>query len=139
MVSNILNNVSDDVENVYQLIAGLIGEGTAIEFRSWNRVYDDLPKIEDIFAGNDCKIPTNLDSIYALCSSMVAYAREHKKEMEKIANSIRYADKLPPDFSVMLLKDYMAIEKGYKEKLLKIPEFSRWLASKGRLLNDNRR
>ena len=70
---------------------------------------------------------------------MVAYAREHKKEMEKIANSIRYADKLPPDFSVMLLKDYMAIEKGYKEKLLKIPEFSRWLASKGRLLNDNRR
>jgi hypothetical protein len=39
----------------------------------------------------------------------------------------------------MLLKDYMAIEKGYKEKLLKIPEFSRWLISKGRLLNDNRR
>jgi hypothetical protein len=33
----------------------------------------------------------------------------------------------------------MAIEKGYKEKLLKVPEFSRWLASKGRLLNDNRR
>lgn len=139
MVSNILNNVSDDVENVYHLIAGLVGEDTAIEFRSWNRVYDDLPKIEDIFAGKDCKIPTNLDSIYALCSSMVAYAREHKKEMGKIANSIRYADRLPPDFSVMLLKDYMAIEKGYKEKLLKIPEFSRWLASKGRLLNDNRR
>ena len=65
--------------------------------------------------------------------------QENTKKKWKIANSIRYADRLPPDFSVMLLKDYMAIEKGYKEKLLKIPEFSRWLVSKGRLLNDNRR
>ena len=34
---------------------------------------------------------------------------------------------------------YISIEKGYKEKLLKIPEFSKWLQNKGRLLNDNGR
>ncbi|MBR2870316.1 MAG: AAA family ATPase [Clostridia bacterium] len=139
MVSNILNNVSDDVNKVYGSIAGLVGEDMAIEFRAWDRLYSDLPKIEDIFEGKDCKIPTNLDAVYALTSSMVSYAREHKKQMDKIANSIRYAQKLPPDFSVMLLKDYMAIEKGYKEKLLSLPEFSRWLSTKGRLLNDFRR
>lgn len=139
MVSNILNNVCDDIETVFGFISGLIGEGAAIEFRSWNRVYNDLPNVENIFNGKEASVPTNLDAIYALTASMVCYAREHKKDLDKIANSIRYAEKLPPDFSVMLLKDYMAIEKGYKEKLLKIPEFSRWLTTKGRLLNDNRR
>ena len=139
MVSNVLNTVSDDIEKVYGFIAGLVGEGAAIEFRTWERVYKDLPNVEGIFSGKEKSVPTNLDAIYALTSSMVAYAREHKKELGKIANSIRYAEKLPPDFSVMLMKDYMAIEKGYKEKLLTIPEFSRWLTSKGRLLNDNRR
>ncbi len=137
MVSNVLNNVCDDVGKVYYLIAGIVGEGIAIEFRSWEKVYSDLPSIEKIFDGKESYVPTNLDTIYALTSSMVVYAREHKNDLNKIANSIVYADRLPPDFSVMLLKDYMAIEKNYKQKLLKIPEFSKWLSSKGRLLNDN--
>ena len=139
MVSNILNGVNSDVEKVYRLIAGLIGEGAALEFKSWCKVYKDLPSIESIFNGKENSVPKNLDAVYALTSSMVAYAREHKDEISKIQNSIAYADRLPPDFSVMLLKDYMAIEKGYKEKLIKIPEFMRWLSSKGRFLNDNGR
>jgi hypothetical protein len=53
----------------------------------------------------------------------------------KITNSIKYAELLPPDFSVVLLKDYMAIDEHYKEKLIKIPEFNKWLQSKGRMLN----
>jgi hypothetical protein len=42
---------------------------------------------------------------------------------------------MPPDFSAMLMKDYMAIEKDYRAKLLQIPSFARWLSSKGRLIN----
>lgn len=139
MVSNVLNSVSSDVEKVYPFIAGLVGEGVAIELRSWNKLYASLPSIEKIFNGTEHTVPTNTDAIYALASAMVTYAREHKTDMRKIRNSIVYADRLPPDFSVMLMKDYMAIEKGYKEKLLSLPEFSRWLSSKGRFLNDNGR
>lgn len=139
MVSNILNSVSDDIDEVYHLIAGLVGEGVAVEFRAWNKVYKDLPSVENIFNGRESKIPTSLDAVYALTASMLAYAREHKTDFDRIANSIVYANKLPPDFSVMLLKDYMAIEKGYKEKLLRIPEFSRWLQSKGQFLNATRK
>ena len=51
------------------------------------------------------------------------------------ANSIRYAEKMPPDFATVLLKDYMYIEDGFKEKLLKIPEFSHWMSKRGNLLN----
>ena len=137
MVSNILNNVSNDIDKVNHLIAGLVGVGVAIEFRSWNNVYKDLPNIENIFNGKEFNVPKNTDTIYALTASMVAYAREHKTDMQKIANSIIYADRLPPDFSAMLLKDYMCIEKGYREKLLKLPEFMRWVSGKGRFISDN--
>lgn len=135
MVSNLLNGVDDDVDDMYQLIAGLIGTGVAVEFRTWSKVYDELPSIEDIFDGKPAPMPKNTDAMYALTASMTAYAREHKNEMKRIANSIVYASAMPPDFSVLLMKDYMYIEKDYKEKLMRIPEFERWLRTKGSLLN----
>jgi len=135
MVSNLLNFVSDDIETMFLLVSGLIGCGTAVEFRTWCKIYDNLPDIEDIFNGKMPAVPTSTDSMYALVSSMVSYAREHKDEFEKIENSICYASTLPPDFSAILMRDYMYIEEGYKEKLMCIPGFAKWLQTKGRLLN----
>jgi len=107
----------------------------AIEFRTWAKVYKQLPKVSDIFDGKYPPLPTGTDAMYALTAAMTAYAREHKTEMSRIANSIAYADRMPPDFSTILMKDYMAIEKGYKEKLMRVPEFYKWLQTKGKLLN----
>jgi len=135
MVSNLLNYVSDDIEKMYSLIAGLIGTGTAVEFRTWEKVYNQLPDIEDIFDGKMPVLPSNTDAMYALTAAMTVYAREHKNDLRRIANSIIYANRMPPDFSTVLLKDYMYIEKDYKEKLLSIPEFAKWLQTKGSLLN----
>lgn len=135
MVSNLLNFVSDDVDKMFPLISGVVGSGVAIEFRTWTRVYDDLPEVEDIFDGKNPPLPTGTDAMYALASAMTAYARAHKAEMSRLANSIAYADRMPPDFSAMLMKDYMYIEKNFREKLLQIPAFSRWLSTKGRLIN----
>ena len=135
MVSNLLNHVSDDVDKMYSMIAGLVGMGLAIEFRTWSKVYNELPTVEDIFNGKMPGLPRGTDAMYALCASMTAYAADHRTELHRIANSIRYADRMPPDFSAMLLKDYLYIEDGYREKLLGIPEFSRWLSAKGRLIN----
>lgn len=135
MVSNLLNTVSDDVDKMYNMIAGLVGCGVAVEFRTWASVYDQLPDIKDIFAGKKPRLPKSTDAMYAMISSMVEYAREHKNDMTKIANSIEFAASMPPDFSTVLMKDYMYIEKGYKEKLMQIPEFSKWLRTKGRMIN----
>lgn len=135
MVSNLLNSVDNDIDSMYPLIAGVVGTGVAVEFRTWARVYRELPPIEDIFNGKKPPLPRNTDAMYALTSSMTAYAREHKDDLNRIANSISYANMMPPDFSVVLLKDYMYIENGYREKLMRIPEFARWLSTKGSLLN----
>ena len=135
LVSNILNGVSDNVSEMYSLIAGLVGSGVAVEFRTWEKVYKDLPSIEDIFDGKMPSMPQNTDAMYALISAMTCYTREHKDDLGRIANSIRYADRMPPDFSAVLLKDYMYLEKDFKQTLMNIPEFTKWLQSKGRLMN----
>ena len=135
MVSNILNNISNDLELVYDLICGIIGVGAATEFRSWCKLYKNLPNIEDIFKGLNPACPTKVDELYALVSSMVSYASKHKDDLRGISASIKYADKLPPDFSVILIKDYLALEKDYKFKLMKLPEFMNFIKTKGRFLN----
>lgn len=135
MVSNILNGVDDDIDKMYPLISGIIGTGAAVELRTWAKVYKELPSIEDIFDGKAPSLPRNTDAMYALTASMTAYARNHKNEIRRIANSIRYADRMPPDFSAVLMKDYMYIGENYKEKLMTIPEFTRWLQSKGGMIN----
>jgi len=135
MVSNILNYVSDDVEAVLQLVSGLVGSEVAYEFYTWLSVYDKLPSIEDIFAGKPASVPDTPDSKYALISSMVAYAKKNKNNTEMIRNSIKYARKLPPDFAVVLMKDYMNLEPNYRMKLMKIPEFADFASKSGSLLN----
>ncbi len=135
MVSNILNGIDGDIDNMYSLIAGIVGTGTAVEFRTWAKVYKDLPEISDIFDGKMPPVPQSTDAMYALISSMAIYAKNHKDEMEKIANSIRYADKMPPDFGAVLMKDYMYIDEDYKKRLMTVPEFTKWLQNKGSLMN----
>ena len=137
MVSNLLVNVNADVDKIYPLVAGCVGTGIAVEFRSWCKIYDSLPSVKDIFDGKNPPLPLGTDALYALISSMTAYAREHKDDARSITNSIRYGMKMPSDFSTVLLKNYMAIEKNYREKLMKIPEFYQWIQTKGKLLNGN--
>lgn len=135
MVSNLLNHVSDDIEAMYPLISGLVGSGTAVELRTWAKVYRQLPDLQEVFEGKQPPLPQNADALYALCASMTAYAREHKENLQQIENSILYAEKMPPDFSTVLMKDYMYLDKNYRETLMRIPAFARWLRTKGALIH----
>jgi len=135
MVSNVLNNVSDNISEVYSLISGLVGSGVALEFNAWCKTHFELPNVENIFKGKQEKLPSNPDILYALISSMMSFAKEHKDNMTYIENSIRYACQMPPDYAVVLLQGYQTLEKGYLKKLLKIPSYLKWMQVYGKLLN----
>ena len=135
MVSNLLHATGGDAQKIYPMIAGCVGTGIAVEFCAYCKVYASLPSMKDVFDGRYAVMPKSPDALYALISSMTAYAKEHKDELSRIGNSIVFAKQMPPDFSAVLLKNYMAIEKGYKEKLMALPDFAAWLRSKGSLLN----
>ena len=134
MVSNVLNNVNENIKDVYPLIAGLVGTGAAIEFRSYGEVYATLPDIDAIFNGKSAPMPKSADALYALTSSMTQYAMKCKDDLNKIENSIQYALGMPADFSAVLLKNYMNLEEGYKNTLMKRPAFARWMERVGKYL-----
>ncbi|MBR3969070.1 MAG: AAA family ATPase [Clostridia bacterium] len=135
MVSNLLNNVCDDVKTMYPLIAGLIGSGLALEFRSWCKLHFKLPNTEDIFMGKRCEIPKSADTLYAIVSSMTNYAKEHKDDAEQIGNSLSYASGFPADFVSLLIENYENIEENYKEFLMQIPEYYELSQKRGRVRN----
>ncbi|MGN0814959.1 MAG: ATP-binding protein [Candidatus Coproplasma sp.] len=135
MVSNILNNVNADMKFAYPLIAGLVGSGIASEFMAWTRIYADLPCIDGIFNGKETHVPKGGDQLYALTSSMIAKARSCQGDAGKVANSIEYALRMPPDFACVLLKGYQDIGEDFARSLLKIPAFVRWMNTRGKLLN----
>ena len=135
MVSKLLISTEKSAEEISPLIKGCVGVGIGVEFCSWCKAYASLPSMKDIFSGKRVAVPTDTDVLYALVSAMTAYAREHKSDMSAIANSISFAMEMPPDFAAVLLKNYTSIEPGFKEKLMKIPDFYKFISKKGRLLN----
>ena len=106
-VSDLLNYVNDDVNDMYDLISGLIGSGVAIEFRTWSKIFYNLPNIDDIFEGKMVSIPKMHDELYALSSAIVAKAKQYKDDLGKIENSLKFIELLPPDYSVIIIKDYL--------------------------------
>ncbi len=94
MVSNILNTVSDDLSQVYPLIVGCIGETTGEIFRSWCSLYENMPSLPDVFAGNHMPCPEADELQIILRAGMVAYARQHP-DKRGIDCSIDYACNLP--------------------------------------------
>ena len=136
MVSNILKQVNNNVSDVFDLIAGLVGVSTATEFSTWCGIYKDLPKLEDIFEGKCEIVPKEPDELSALVDGMTLYASEHMHDFEKIENSLIYARKLPPDYTVSLLKNYMSLQKKYGIKASNYPTFFKLLSKTGSLLND---
>ena len=135
MASNILNCVSNDINDVFNLIAGLIGLAEAIEFRDYCEHRDVMPDVKQIFAGTEHKVPKGSDAIYTLVNLMKEYATECMNDMSQIRNSIIYANKLPTDYSVMLMKEYLGMDGDFRMRLMQIPEFSKWIEKNGSLLN----
>lgn len=134
-VSNVLRFVGGKVCENFDLIAGLVGTGVATEMSTWEKVYSVLPDIAGIFAGKETSVPKSTDALYALVAAMTRYAREHSSDLNGIENSIRYAERLPADYSVVLMKDYMSLKDLPVEKLRKLPSFQRWVREKGKFLN----
>ena len=135
MVSNILNYINDDINQVYNQICGLIGSGVAVELKTWSRIYSKLPKVEDIFDGKVTEVPTNASELFALSCQMVRYMKKHINETERVINSIKYASKFPLDFAIVLLDQYLNSDKELGHRLMANPEFVRWMSKESAFRN----
>ena len=110
MVSNILTNISENMDAIQPLISGCIGASVTYNFAKWCTLFSNLPSIEDIFAGKKTAVEKSPEMQEALRAEMVAYARQHPGK-ELINNSIVFACDLPWTFRTNLLHDYQLIPK----------------------------
>lgn len=121
-------------EAAFPLVCGCIGFGAATEFDAWTGIASQIPAIRDIFEGAKCKLPKKPDVLYALVSSMSSYASVHRNDMLALGHSLAYASNFPPEFSTLLLHDYLAIEPEMRKKLVQLPEFDKLQKAVGKYL-----
>lgn len=130
MVSNILNNVSENIAEVYPLVAGCIGEAAAYELRSWSEIYSKIPKVETVFNGTAKGVPVHPEILFALSSAITMHAQENHSD-EEIRNAVDYASKLPVEFRNRIFTDLLQI-KSIRRQLSKIHAYDDWFLRTGR-------
>ena len=130
MVSNILNYVSEDITDVYPLIVGCIGEDVAYELRLWSETYSIIPDVKAVFEGEAVGVPARPEILFALSSSISAYAMEHNSE-EEIRNAVEYVAKLPIEFKNRIFADFLKVKNAHR-LLSRIPIYDDWFMRSGR-------
>lgn len=132
-----LMDVTETVD-IHYLIAGAIGEGTAVEFESYVRVFRELPKTEDIFQGKPGTIlPKKRDALYAVISSLGAAALEKSRNQvlsqAELVNAVKYAVQFPMDYAAAFFR-HLHSEQSVRLQLMKIPVYQNWVKKNGKYL-----
>jgi hypothetical protein len=114
-VSRIMNRQSiPDLE----LIAGVVGEGAAAEFCGFLRIYHNLPDPETLLrAPETAEVPDDPATLYAICELL-----SQRTDLSNLPRIMTYTKQLPPEFSVMLVRDAARINSA----IVQTPDFNTW-------------
>lgn len=102
----------------YEMIAGAAGESFAAEFLGFLKIYRDLPDINELIAHpEDATISDDPSTLFAICGAL-----SKKAIRANFANIIKYTDRLPGEFQVMVVKDSLKRDRA----LANTKAFSLW-------------
>lgn len=130
MVSNILNNVTDDVDAVLPFIAGCIGDKTAFRFKAWTELYDVIPNVEDVFRGSLISPPDRPEIAVALASEISSALKDHCRR-DEIKNALDFIFSMPMEYRDHVLPDFLNIP-GIKGFLQLDERYNNWFMRSGR-------
>lgn len=102
-VSARLGSISPQSE--FEVFSGDVGQGAASEFLAFLKIFRTLPNPDAILLSpNDSLVPSDVATIYALVGALTNRVTEIN-----FSNALTYIKRLPPEFSVLFVKD--AIKK----------------------------
>ena len=127
-VSSLLNMTGKEPYEIPELIAGCVGEDSAIEFVTFCKGSLRLPDIEEIFDGVCRQKPATYDCMYALISKLTCEMLNRADELDeaKIDNACRYVTGFPKDFATTFMLDINTSET-LNRKLMQSRSFQLWL------------
>ncbi len=113
------NDNSED-ERFFSGVASLIGQGPAGEFVTFKENRDKMPDIDALIRQpNSAKIPKDEPAImYAIAGALAAKSTD--KNFDKVCT---YAQRMPPEFQVVLMRDALSRNKS----LTKSSAYTQWL------------
>lgn len=102
----------------YDLTKGVVGEGYAAEFTGFLKIFRSLPDPDMVLMAPDkADVPTDPATLYAICGAVATKASE-----QNMKNVVKYANRLPVEFSVLLIRDCI----NRDDSLLKTRAFIEW-------------
>jgi hypothetical protein len=105
-------------DTLYETITGAAGEAFAAEFLGYLRVYEHLPDPETVLAEPlDAPVPDDPAVMYALCIAL-----SFRVDAGNIENFATYAERVPPEFAILMMKDALARH----EELAETEAFKDW-------------
>lgn len=107
----------------YEMISGAIGAGRAAELMSFIKVKNSLPDLEEIiknpmeaYVPDERKEPS---ALYAVVSALV-----HKADEDTVGNIMKYAERLPKNYNILLGRDIK--RKDVDKEIQKTKAFIAW-------------
>ncbi len=102
----------------HALYAGSVGEGAAVEYSGFLRMYRELPSIDGILLNPaTAALPTQPATLFAVAAALARRAND-----SNFGRVIQYMSRLPKEFNVYCVKD--AIRRD--PSLQHLPEFTDW-------------
>ncbi len=89
---------------LYTIISGTVGKESATAYLSFRKVMNKLPNIGLLLDGEDQEFSHDNQLLFALIIGIVSHLKSDGSS-QKIDNAIKLSFTLPPEFSVMLIKD----------------------------------
>ncbi len=104
----------------FELLSGVVGEGGAVEFIGFLNIFKSLPDIDMVLLAPDkADVPTDPATLYAVCGALTGKATE-----QNFGRVVKYANRLPEEFSVLLVND--CVRKD--EDLTRTKAFIEWVS-----------
>lgn len=104
-------------EDRIEVFRGDIGYEAATSFEAHLRFWETLPRIEDILAGKDTKVPAEMSAKYAVSMGLAA-----RVSAENFNHAWAYLSKLPKELQTLTVKLAYKRDKG----LVASPAFTQW-------------
>nr|WP_319493165.1 MoxR family ATPase [uncultured Desulfobacter sp.] len=124
-VSRLLES-NPDPEMINELVAGAVGKGAAAEFTGFMALWHQLPSPSDIMSDPDgISVPDNPAVLFALSEMMGA-----AMTIDNISLVMSWARRLPPEFSVLLMRE--AVRKT--PRIVETSAFSDWASMNAQIL-----
>lgn len=126
-VSDALASTPDEI--LQPVVSGCVGEGSAMEFIAYMKLFHKLERPDDIAARpTKAKVPSDPSELYALCGALTDFCRE--LPAAKLSPIVTYALRMPRLHSILLMRDIARVNS----QVVTIPEASEWFDKHKELL-----